>query len=279
MPKRQISRSIISARVKEYNISIFSCFLSRFSRDACTKRARSLTWRQCLLASQPMCWSCGGSGSADASRSALSVRAARAECRALNHTFASALSAALNQHSCTPSGEWSSRIRPSENGTAVALKNRSLSREIFLLFHLSTRHWHNLSRENASASDILRGNKFHDSFLSLFPFLFFQITTGLSSRVVLESKVNNSRVEQPFLFYLLFQFYRSGLILQRRHGYRHPSTDVPSREQKLSARGAVRLFLSSLCPWYRPSIRTARRLSGFGLNSFRITGQRRKGVI
>lgn len=79
------------------------------------KRGRSLTWRQCLLANQPMCWSCGGSGSAEASRSAFKVRAASAECRALNHTLASALSAALNQHSCTPSGECSSRIRPSES--------------------------------------------------------------------------------------------------------------------------------------------------------------------
>lgn len=88
-------------------------FNPSFLRDI--KRGRSLTWRQCLLASQPMCWSCGGSGSAEASRSAFKVRAASAECRALNHTLASALSAALNQHSCTPSGECSSRIRPSES--------------------------------------------------------------------------------------------------------------------------------------------------------------------
>lgn len=72
-----------------------------------------LTWRQCLLASQPMCWSCCGSGSAEASRNAFKVRAANAECKALNQTFASALSAALNQHSWTPSGECSSRMRPS----------------------------------------------------------------------------------------------------------------------------------------------------------------------
>ena len=115
--------------VRRWRGSIFTAYTLDFRGTHATKRARSLTWRQCLLASQPMCWSCGGSGSADASRSAFSVRAARAECRALNHTFASALSAALNQHSCTPSGEWSSRIRPSENGRAVALKNRSLSRD------------------------------------------------------------------------------------------------------------------------------------------------------
>lgn len=73
----------------------------------------SLTWRQCLLANQPMCWSCCGSGSAEASRNAFKVRAANAECKALNQTFASVLSAALNQHSWTPSGECNSRIRPS----------------------------------------------------------------------------------------------------------------------------------------------------------------------
>ena len=85
------------------------------------RHGRSLTWRQCLLASQPICWSCGGSGSAEASRSAFRVSAANAECRALNHTLASALSAALNQHSCTPSGEWSSRIRPSESRRKIGV--------------------------------------------------------------------------------------------------------------------------------------------------------------
>lgn len=60
-----------------------------------------------------MCWSCCGSGSAEASRNAFKVRAANAECKALNQTFASVLSAALNQHSWTPSGECNSRIRPS----------------------------------------------------------------------------------------------------------------------------------------------------------------------
>jgi len=73
----------------------------------------SLTWRQCLLANQPMCWSCCGSGRAEANRNAFKVRAANAECKALNQTFASVLSAALSQHSWTPSGECSSRIRPS----------------------------------------------------------------------------------------------------------------------------------------------------------------------
>ena len=72
------------------------------------------TWTQCLLASHPMCWSCGGSGSAEASLKAFSVRVDRAEWRVLNQTFASVLSDALSQHSCTPSGEWSSKIRPSE---------------------------------------------------------------------------------------------------------------------------------------------------------------------
>ena len=102
-----------------YLVFYFPLYISSRNplRDTRTRNdGRSLTWRQCLLASQPICWSCGGSGSAEASRSAFRVSAANAECRALNHTLASALSAALNQHSCTPSGEWSSRIRPSENG-------------------------------------------------------------------------------------------------------------------------------------------------------------------
>lgn len=111
----------------------FCHFNPSFLRDI--KRGRSLTWRQCLLASQPMCWSCGGSGSAEASRSAFKVRAASAECRALNHTLASALSAALNQHSCTPSGECSSRIRPSESRNSRVRKSFLSISRIILLFY------------------------------------------------------------------------------------------------------------------------------------------------
>lgn len=92
----------------------------------CNKKLTSVRVRR---ANHPMCCSSITSVASIllASCSAFTVSTCSAECSELNHTAASWLSAARRTQLCTPSGEWSSRVRFSET-----YKHRGLDERVVI---------------------------------------------------------------------------------------------------------------------------------------------------